>query len=97
MPKYDRKSLRRSVADKRKGVRSMSDGELKKEVSHIDKLLRSSLPKCLRMRTENILSATTPGRIRALMSQFDYEAYWFELLLDYEKQVLGEAKKRNVV
>jgi len=31
-----------------------------------------------------------------LLSQFDYEAYWFELLLDYEKQVLGEAKKRNI-
>jgi len=54
------------------------------------------LLKCLRLRTEKILGAKTPGRIRALTQQFDYEAYWFELLLDCEKQLLREARQRKV-
>jgi len=96
MAKYDKKRLSGDIERKRRTLPSMSDQELKKEISHTQKLLENSLPKCLRKRTETILSTQIPSKIDIELERFTYEAYWFQLLLDYEKHVAQEARRRKI-
>jgi hypothetical protein len=94
--KYDRKRLSGDIERKRRSLSSLTEEQLKKEVMHTHKLLEFSLPTCLRKRTETILSSNLPGKIETELERFNYEAYWYELLLDYEKQVKEEAKRRKI-
>lgn len=96
MVKYDRKRLSGDIERKRRGLSALSNAELKKELSHAHKLLEFSLPTCLRRRTEAILSSSVSGKIEKEIERFSYEAYWFQLMLDYEKQVSREARKRKI-
>lgn len=96
MTKYDRNRLSGDIERKRESLPSMSNEQLEKEISHTHKLLEFSLPTCLRKRTESILSAKVPKRIQTELERFNYEAHWFQLLLDYEKQVIEESKRRKI-
>ncbi|RJP69022.1 MAG: hypothetical protein C4532_11760 [Candidatus Abyssobacteria bacterium SURF_17] len=96
MARYDKKSLLKDVDKRRKKLRSLSDDEFKKEFSHVRKLLDMSLPACLRRRTETILKSKNPEKVESEIERFNYEAYWYQLLLDFDKEVWREAKKRKV-
>ncbi len=96
MARYDRKRLSGNIERKRRGLSSISDDELRKEVEHTQKLLEHSLPMCLRKRTETILASEAPNRIETELERFNYEAYWFELLLEYERHLRDEGKRRKI-
>ncbi len=96
MPKYDEKRLAEDIEKRKRTLSSLSDAQLKKEVSHVHTLLSSSLPACLRKRTEKILTSKAPTIIETELERFKYEARWFQLMLDYEKLVSQEAKKRKI-
>ncbi|MBI4832061.1 MAG: hypothetical protein HY801_11025 [Candidatus Lindowbacteria bacterium] len=96
MPKYDSERLVRDIEKKKDKVPSLSDTQLKKEVSHLNKLLQSSLPDCLRQRAERIVAARNPEKIETEIERFNFEARWFQLLLDYERRVAKEAEKRKI-
>jgi hypothetical protein len=96
MAKYDRNRLSGDIEQKRRSLSSLSDEQLRKEISHAHKLLEFSLPTCLRKRTEAIVASRESGKIETELERFGYEAYWFELLLDYEKQATEEARKRKI-
>jgi hypothetical protein len=96
MAKYDKKRLSGDIERRKRSLPSLSNEQLKKEVSHTSKLLEYSLPLCLRKRAETIISSQSPTQIESETERFSYEAYWYQLLLDYEKQVAEEAKKRKI-
>lgn len=96
MARYDKKSLVKDVDKRKKKLASLSDDEFKKEFSHVRKLLDTSLPACLRRRTETILKSKNPEKVENEIERFDYEAYWYKLLLDLDKEIWREAKKRKV-
>jgi hypothetical protein len=96
MSKYDESRLTEDMEKRKKALSSLSDAQLKKEASHVHTLLESSLPTCLRKRTEKILSSKAPTVIDTELERFTYEARWFQLMLDYEKLVSQEAKKRKI-
>ncbi len=96
MAKYDKVSLSHDMEKRKQDLSSLSDTQLKKEISHVRTLLDKSLPTCLRRRTETILSLTAPGKIKTEVVRFDYEAHWYQLMRDYEKLVSSEAKKRGI-
>jgi len=96
MPKYDERRLAEDMEKRKMTLSSLSDAQLKKEVSHVHTLLNSSLPTCLRKRTEKILTSKTPVIIDTELERFRYEARWFQLMLDYEKLVSEEARKRKI-
>lgn len=96
MPKYDRRNLSRDIEKRKKNLSSLTDAQLKKEVNHVRKLLEFSLPTCLRKRVETILEPGTPSRIQTEVDRFNYEVYWYQLMLDYNKLVTKEARKRGI-
>jgi hypothetical protein len=96
MAKYDSERLVRDIEKKKGQVSTLSDTQLRKEVSHVSKLLQSSLPDCLRQRAERIVTARKSEKIETEIERFNFEARWFQLLLDYEKQVAKEAEKRKI-
>lgn len=95
MMKYDKNSLFDEIERRKNSLSSLSDEDLEKEVSHTRKLLESSLPTCLRRRTETIVSSKSASDVEKEMERFSYEAYWLKLLFDYAKQAKKEVEKRK--
>jgi hypothetical protein len=96
MSTYDENRLKEDMENRERTLSSLTDAQLKREFSHVHTLLESSLPTCLRKRAEKILTSKAPAVIEKEVERFTYEARWLELMLDYEKLVSKEAKRRKV-